>query len=118
MSHAVYEFPLNEKVRSYLRIEQLFKQLKQGTQATEDFQFISFFEALFTLLDLLERLDIRNDVLKDIEVHEKNLVFIRKKKCSWRFKSLSITLISSFKYTNTYINKSTIKLGIMLITVW
>lgn len=75
MSHAVYEFPLNEKVRSYLRIEQLFKQLKQGTQATEDFQFISFFEALFTLLDLLERLDIRNDVLKDIEVHEKNLVF-------------------------------------------
>ncbi len=74
MTYAVYEFPLNEKVRTYLRLEQLFKQLKQGVSASEDYQFISFFEALFTLLDLLERLDIRNDILKDIEAHEKNLV--------------------------------------------
>ena len=74
MTHAVYEFPLNEKVRTYLRLEQLFKQLKQVESASEDWQFMNFFETLFTLLDLLERLDIRNDILKDIEVHEKNLV--------------------------------------------
>lgn len=74
MTHAVYEFPLNEKVRTYLRLEQLFKQLKQVNIATEDYQFINFFEALFTLLDLLERLDIRNDILKDIESQEKVLV--------------------------------------------
>ena len=74
MSHAVYEFPLNEKVRTYLRLEQLFKQLSQVKTADADWQFINFFEALFTLLDLLERLDIRNDVLKDIEAQEKNLV--------------------------------------------
>lgn len=74
MTHAVYEFPLNEKVRAYLRLEQLFKQLKQVEAAREDWQYMNFFDALFTLLDLLERLDIRNDVLKDIEVHEKNLV--------------------------------------------
>lgn len=75
MSQAVYEFPLNEKVRTYLRLEQLFLQIQQCTEAEENWHFISFFEALFTLLDLLERLDIRNDVLKDIEIHEKNLVF-------------------------------------------
>ncbi|GAB5380907.1 MAG: cell division protein ZapD [Aliiglaciecola sp.] len=75
MSQAVYEFPLNEKVRTYLRLEQLFLQIEQCTEAETNWHFISFFEALFTLLDLLERLDIRNDVLKDIEVHEKNLVF-------------------------------------------
>lgn len=75
MSLAVYEFPLNEKVRTYLRLEQLFLQLKQSAQAQQDWQFMSFFEALFTLLDLLERLDLRNDILKDIEVHEKNLVY-------------------------------------------
>lgn len=74
MTNAVYEFPLNEKVRAYLRLEQLFKQLNQVHIASEDWQFINFFDALFTLLDLLERLDIRNDVLKDIEAHEKNLV--------------------------------------------
>lgn len=75
MSHAVYEFPLNEKVRSYLRLEQLFRQLKQAEHYDKDWQFINFFEALFTLLDLLERLDIRNDILKDIESQEKNLVY-------------------------------------------
>lgn len=74
MSQAIYEFPLNEKVRTYLRLEQLFKQLEQGKQAKEDWQYINFLDALFTLLDLLERLDLRNDVLKDIEIHEKNLV--------------------------------------------
>ncbi|WP_026375949.1 cell division protein ZapD [Aestuariibacter salexigens] len=74
MQTAVYEFPLNEKVRNYLRVEQLFVRLQQGEQAQQGWQYISFFEAMFTLLDLLERLDIRNDILKDIDSHEKNLV--------------------------------------------
>lgn len=74
MSQAIYEFPLNEKVRTYLRLEQLFKQLVNANNATDSWQFIHFFSSLFTLLDLLERLDLRNDVLKDIELHEKNLV--------------------------------------------
>ncbi|MGS2720788.1 cell division protein ZapD [Paraglaciecola aestuariivivens] len=74
MSEAIYEFPLNEKVRTYLRLEQLFKQLEQGKSAVEDWQYINFLDCLFTLLDLSERIDLRNDVLKDIELHEKNLV--------------------------------------------
>ena len=32
---------------------------------------IQFFNDLFTLLDLLERLDVRNDILKDIDAQEK-----------------------------------------------
>jgi cell division protein ZapD len=74
MPHAIYEFPLNEKVRTYLRLEQLFTQLMQVKQATEQWQYINFLSSLFTLLDLLERVDLRTDVLKDIESHEKNLV--------------------------------------------
>ncbi|MEO9945885.1 MAG: cell division protein ZapD [Paraglaciecola sp.] len=74
MSQAIYEFPLNEKVRTYLRLEQLFKQLEQGKAAVEDWEYINFLDCLFTLLDLTERIDLRNDVLKDIELHEKNLV--------------------------------------------
>ncbi|MDN4504382.1 cell division protein ZapD [Alteromonadaceae bacterium BrNp21-10] len=74
MSLAVYEFPLNEKVRTYLRLEQLFKQLSQCHTLTENWQFTNFFESFFTLLDLIERVDIRTDILRDIEVHERNLV--------------------------------------------
>jgi cell division protein ZapD len=74
MSQAIYEFPLNDKVLTYLWLEQLFKQLEQGGNASEDCQYINFLGCLFTLLDLSERIDLRNDVLKDIESHEKNLV--------------------------------------------
>ncbi len=73
MGNTVYEFPLNEKVRTYLRLEQLFKQLDYAQNCSEDWQFINFFDCFFTLLDLLERLDIRTDILKDIEAHKKNL---------------------------------------------
>ncbi|GAA0354268.1 cell division protein ZapD [Bowmanella denitrificans] len=75
MNQAVYEFPLNEKVRTYLRLEQLFKQLGQSISATEDWQYVRFIESLFTLLDLSERVDVRTDLLKDVELHEKNLQF-------------------------------------------
>jgi cell division protein ZapD len=74
MTDSVYEFPLNEKIRTYLRIENLFKQLMVYKTVQENWQHMSFFETLFTILDMLERLDIRTDGLKDIEVHERNLL--------------------------------------------
>lgn len=73
MPNTVYEFPLNEKVRTYLRLEQLFKQLHSARECSEDWQFVHFFDCYFTLLELLERLDLRSDILKDIDAHEKNL---------------------------------------------
>ncbi|MDF2178421.1 cell division protein ZapD [Aliiglaciecola sp. CAU 1673] len=73
MSQAVYEFPLNEKVRTYLRLEQLFKQLHEVSNADQDWQYVRFIESLFTLLDLAERVDVRNDLVKDIELHERHL---------------------------------------------
>lgn len=73
MPKTVYEFPLNEKVRTYLRLEQLFKQLHSARECSEDWQFVHFFDCYFTLLELLERLDLRSDILKDIDTHEKNL---------------------------------------------
>ncbi|MBF7072059.1 cell division protein ZapD [Glaciecola sp. MH2013] len=74
MPVAVYEFPLCEKVRNYLRLEQLFKQLEHSAEFDNEFGSIQFFDLLFTILDLLERLDIRTDFIRDIDVHEKNLV--------------------------------------------
>ncbi|NMH59201.1 cell division protein ZapD [Alteromonas ponticola] len=75
MTDSVFEFPLKEKVRNYLRIEQLLLQLKTGAKGENSALQMYFFDRLFTLLDLIERLDLRTDVLKDIEVHERNLVY-------------------------------------------
>lgn len=73
MAVAIYEFPLCEKVRNYLRLEQLFKQLKQVESAKSDLQYLHFFKVLFDLIDLIERLDLRTDFIRDIEAQKKNL---------------------------------------------
>ncbi len=75
MTESVFEFPLKEKVRNYLRVEQLLLQLKTGANGENSTLQMYFFDRLFTLLDLVERLDLRTDVLKDIEIHERNLVY-------------------------------------------
>jgi cell division protein ZapD len=74
MPIAVYEFPLCEKVRNYLRLEQLFNQLDHTATFDNELESLHFFDVFFTLLDLLERLDVRTDFIRDIDVHEKNLV--------------------------------------------
>ncbi|QJR80013.1 cell division protein ZapD [Alteromonas pelagimontana] len=75
MSEAVFEFPLKEKVRNYLRIEQLLVQLKTGACVQTAPLHMYFFDQLFTLLDLLDRLDLRTDILKDLDTHERSLVY-------------------------------------------
>ena len=75
MSNAVFEFPLKEKVRNYLRVEQLLGQLKISAKSEHQQLQVVFFQQLFELLDLVERLDLRSDLSKDLEAHEKNLVY-------------------------------------------
>ncbi len=75
MSSAVFEFPLKEKVRNYLRVEQLLGQLKITAKAEHTHLQLVFFEQLFALLDLIERLDLSSDLSKDLDAHEKNLVY-------------------------------------------
>ncbi|GGW55364.1 cell division protein ZapD [Alishewanella tabrizica] len=70
----IYEHPLNEKIRTYLRIEHLLSQLSAFSPAAEQPQQLSFFTSLFALLDALERNDIRPDLLKDVERCETQLV--------------------------------------------
>lgn len=69
----IYEHPLNEKIRTYLRIEHLFAQLNAFSQENEA-QQLAFFNTLFALMDALERQDVRPDLIKDLERCESQLV--------------------------------------------
>lgn len=75
MSDAVFEFPLKEKVRNYLRVEQLLGQIKITAKTEHTHLQLVFFQQLFELLDLIERLDLHSDLTKDLEAHERNLVY-------------------------------------------
>ena len=75
MAASVYEFPLKEKIRNYLRIEHVLAQLRLLTTKHEPAITLYFFEQLFTLLDLFDRIDLRTDTIKELDTHERNLVY-------------------------------------------
>lgn len=61
-----FEYPLNEKIRSYLRFEFLFVQIQQSILFAHKSDSFAFFKAFFELLELSERCDIRHDLTKDL----------------------------------------------------
>ncbi len=63
-----FDYPLNEKSRSYLRFEFLFNQLKMSISFEHGNDTTVFFKALFELLELAERSDIRLDLVKDLRL--------------------------------------------------
>lgn len=74
MPMVLYEHPLNERIRNYLKLEQLFAQAKNTDFEQITYYHQVFFTALFSILDTLERNDIRGDLIKDLEKLEQNLV--------------------------------------------
>lgn len=74
MANVLYEHPLNERIRSYLKLEQLFIQVNDCLACDIRTSQGIFFNSLFAILDVLERNDIRGDLIKDLEKLEQTLV--------------------------------------------
>ena len=62
-----YEHPLNEKVRIYLRLEHLLKQLHDSSALSDPWQYTIFFNALFDLLELIEQIPVKTDLAKALD---------------------------------------------------
>lgn len=74
MSSVLFEHPLNERTRNYLKLEQLFSYLKVSSSGDISSSHITFFDALFSIIDTLERNDIRGDLIKELEKLEQHLI--------------------------------------------
>lgn len=74
MTTILYEHPLNERIRNYLKLEQLFTQVSACFQHSITANHNTFFTSLFAIIDTLERNDVRGDLIKDLEKLEQNLV--------------------------------------------
>lgn len=74
MTTVLYEHPLNESIRNYLKLEQLFSQVTSCLEYDIESCQGVFFNSLFAILDTLERNDIRGDLIKDLDKLEQNLV--------------------------------------------
>lgn len=72
-NYLIYEHPLHEKVRTYLRIESGIQQVRQQADLQDEARQHAFFSSLFALLETIERNDVRPDLLKDIDKAEQAL---------------------------------------------
>ena len=63
----LYEYPFNERIRTYLRLEHLFR--KMGTLVARDDALDHHYalSTIFEVMDVGARADLKSDVLKDLE---------------------------------------------------
>lgn len=70
----LFEHPLNEKMRTWLRIEFLLQQLYQQQALDNTAIALTFFRAVADLLDVLERGEVRTELLKELERQQQKLL--------------------------------------------
>ena len=69
----LFEHPLNEKMRTWLRIEFLLKQLDASKNIIEHLGALTFFRNIADLLDVFERGELRTDILKELDRQQQKL---------------------------------------------
>ena len=72
-THILFEHPLNEKMRTWLRIEFLNEQLNANLPIRDHASALHFFRNVGDLLDVFERGDIRTELLKELERQQRKL---------------------------------------------
>ncbi len=60
----LYEYPLNERIRTYLRLGHLFERLEQLIQRDSALDHHFALMTLFELLETTNRTDLKPDALK------------------------------------------------------
>ncbi|AYA40887.1 cell division protein ZapD [Xenorhabdus nematophila] len=66
-STIIFEHPLNEKMRSWLRIESSLQQLEKQSHLDSQASSLSFFRTIAELIEILERGEVRSELLKELD---------------------------------------------------
>lgn len=63
----LYEYPFNERIRTYLRLEHLFRRLGELIPRSHPLDHHYALATIFEVMDVAARADLKSDVLKDLE---------------------------------------------------
>jgi len=63
----LYEYPFNERLRTYLRLEQLFRRLGELIPRAHPMDHHFALVTIFEIMDVAARADLKTDVLKDLD---------------------------------------------------
>ena len=72
-THTIYEFPLNERIRVFMRLEQLFEQLNHFMAGTTVSDHRAVISVLLDILMIFSRNDLKSELLKELDRHSKSL---------------------------------------------
>lgn len=73
-----YEHPLNERIRALLRLEDLFKKIDVFSNKETAIEHHAALAALFEVLEITSRADIKSDLLQELERQKQILEMFRK----------------------------------------
>jgi cell division protein ZapD len=74
----VYEHPLNERIRTFLRLEHLFSETAYFLPQPEEWGSRAAIDGLIKINSIFTRADIKTEILKELERHLGNLGRIRR----------------------------------------
>ncbi|MEM7254190.1 MAG: cell division protein ZapD [Pseudomonadota bacterium] len=69
----IYEQPLNERMRAFLRLEHLFRRVQHQMKTDDVWSSRAALEALIDIMALVGRVDLKNELIKELERHSSTL---------------------------------------------
>ncbi len=63
----LYEYPFNERIRTYLRLEHLFRRLGELVPRAHPIDHHYALATIFEVMDVAARADLKSDVMKDLD---------------------------------------------------
>jgi len=69
----LYEYPLNERIRTYLRLQHLLARFNVLSQRSEAVDHHYALNTLFEIMEVASRSELKSEILKDIERHKQLL---------------------------------------------
>ena len=69
----LYEYPFNERIRTYLRLEHLFRRLAELVPRDHPIDHHYALATIFEVMDVAARADLKSDVMRDLEKQKSTL---------------------------------------------
>lgn len=73
----IYEHPLNEKTRTFLRLEHLFRQVDYHIPQSSTWDSRAAIDSLMDMVAIFSRADIKTDLIKELKRHQETLTNMR-----------------------------------------
>lgn len=70
LSVILYEYPFNERTRTYLRLEHLLRRLAELVPRAHPLDHHYAIQTLFEIMDVGARSDLKSEILKDLDRHK------------------------------------------------